>query len=112
MFSLAKLTEDQVNRVKYFLEEGLACDEAYMRQSNVAMIPAAIAATQSASPNMADYLNDTNPPQGPLADQLLAYLTLPAQLQPLYDAAPDASGDFQAQELQNVMRTLTPTRCC
>jgi hypothetical protein len=101
-----KLTDDQVNNVQYFLDEDLACDEAYIRQSNVAMIPAAIAATQSASPNMGDYLNDTTHPQGYWADQLLAYLTLPAQLQPLYDAAPDASGDFQAQELQNVMQEV------
>jgi hypothetical protein len=100
------LSTQDVNRLNYFLTDGLAADPSYMQQSNVSMIPAAIAATQSASPNLGDYLGDTTHPQGYWADQLLAYLTSPAQLQIIYDAAPDANGNMQNQELQNIMQDV------
>jgi hypothetical protein len=58
--SKAKLSQQNINRLSYFLYEDLACDPSYIRQSNVATIPAAIAATQNASPNLGDYLNDAS----------------------------------------------------
>ena len=101
-----KLDEQNMSRVAYFLSDDLACDGSYLRQSNASMIPAAIAATQKVSPNLGDYINDASNPPGYWADQLLSYLTTPSQLQLIYDAAPDTTGNMQAQELQNVMQTV------